>query len=74
MATKAPATKAPAAKAPATKGGAGVITRKRRNSLERKSLPKYLKALFSGSSRLQFKALLDAWKESRKKVPAREGR
>lgn len=72
MATKAPATKAPAAKAaaPASKGGA--INRKRRNSLERKCLPKHLKTLFAGSSRSQFKAVLSAWKDSRKKAPARE--
>jgi hypothetical protein len=65
------ATKAPAA-TPAAKGGTKTITRKRRNSLERKCLPKYLKTMFSGSTHAQFKSLLIAWKESRKKVSARD--
>lgn len=65
MATKAPA-KAAAPAAPSGKGK--TINRKRRNSLTRQSLPKYLKTLFSGSDPATFRSVLAAWKESRKKV------
>ena len=67
MAPKAPA-KAPAAAAPA-KGN--TVNRKRRNTLERRSLPKGLKSQFAGSSHGVFKLLLAAWKESRRKVGPR---
>ena len=66
MATKAPAK--PAVAAPAGKGGTKTITRKRRNSLERKSLPKFLKVTFLGSAHSTFKGVLAAWKESRRKT------
>lgn len=42
--------------------------RKRRNALERRSLPKDLKRQFMGAEKAIFKVLLDAWKDSRKKV------
>lgn len=72
MATKAPLkTPAPAA-ASSAKAGLKTITRKRRNSLMRKSLPKYLKVLFKGSDHMTFRAVLAAWQESRKKVSPRE--
>lgn len=64
MATKAPAkAAAPAAKNTKT------INRKKRNSLERKSLPKAIKRLFAGSDRTTFRTLLAAWKEARRKAP-----
>jgi hypothetical protein len=43
------------------------INRKRRNALERRSLPKDLKRQFLGADRATFKTLLAAWKDSRKK-------
>jgi hypothetical protein len=49
----------------AAKGGKN---RKRRNALERRSLPKDLKRQFMGTDKTLFKILLDAWKDSRKKV------
>lgn len=54
-----------AAAAPATKGGKN---RKRRNALERRSLPKEFKRQFMGADKAVFKFLLEAWKDSRKKV------
>lgn len=44
------------------------ISRKRRNALERKCLPKSLKRLFKGSDRPTFRTLLLAWQDSRKKT------
>lgn len=58
----------PAATAAATSAGHKVINRKRRNSLERKCLPKSFKNLFRGESRESFRSLLKAWQDSRKKV------
>lgn len=49
-----------------------VIVRKRRNSFERKCLPKALKNLFKGDSRAQFRSLLKAWQDSRKRVSAKD--
>ncbi len=50
--------------------GSRSINRTRRNSLERKSLPKYYKVLFRNDSS-EIKKLIDsAWKESRRKVKA----
>ena len=43
------------------------VNRKRRNALERKCLPKALKAQFSGSDRATFRMLLKAWQDSRRK-------
>lgn len=65
MATKAPAKGAPAA-APA-KSATKTINRNRRNSFMRKSLPKYLKTLYGGSSPSTFRSVFKAWQESRKK-------
>jgi hypothetical protein len=56
---------APAASA---KTGTSTINRKRRNALERKSLPKYLKVIFRTENKSTFKAILAAWKDGRKKV------
>jgi hypothetical protein len=63
MATKAPAKSAPAAP---VKGG-NAITRKRRNTLERKCLSKALKMQFTGASSSVMRLVLAAWKESRRK-------
>ena len=60
------ATKAPAKAAASGKGNA--IVRKRRNSLTRQSLPKYLKTIFAGGTPSIYRAVLVAWKDSRKKV------
>lgn len=65
MANK-PAAK-PAAAAPAA--AKSTVTRKRRNTLERKCLGKEFKRQFVGSSHGVFKLVLAAWKEARKKVP-----
>lgn len=46
----------------------GSISRKRRNSLERRCLPKDIKRQFMGSDRTMFKLVLAAWKDSRKKA------
>lgn len=43
------------------------ITRSRRNSMERKCLPKCYKTLFLGSNKTTFKMILEAWQDSRKK-------
>ncbi len=43
------------------------INRTRRNSLERKSLPKYYKVLFRNDPREIINTIDTAWKESRKK-------
>lgn len=66
MATKAPAKSAPAAAS--TKSATKTINRSKRNSFMRKSLPKYLKVLYGGSSPNMFRSVLKAWQESRKKA------
>lgn len=43
------------------------INRVKRNAMNRKSLPKSLKIQFAKNTRAQNRALLAAWKESRKK-------
>lgn len=50
-----------------TKTNLKSIKRVKRNAMERKSLPKSLKVLYMGSSRAEFKNILYAWVESRKK-------
>lgn len=50
------------------KSNAKTINRKRRNALERKSLPKSFKRLFRDEPRATYRTLLAAWQESRKKV------
>lgn len=62
------ATKAPAAKPAAPAKAGNVITRKRRNTLERKCLSKQFKVLFSGSSGAVYRNMLAAWKEARRKT------
>lgn len=52
----------------AAAAGGKVINRKKRNALERKSLPKNFKALFKGDTHATYRSLLKAWQESRKKV------
>ncbi len=59
------------AAAPAAGSGGKVIVRKRRNSFERKCLPKALKTLFKRDTPAQFRAIEKVWKESRKKVSAK---
>ena len=54
---------------PKGKGDKKTINRKRRNSLERKYLPKALKCLYIGSDHVTFRGILAAWKEGRKKAP-----
>jgi hypothetical protein len=63
-------TKAKAA-APQQTGGKQV-KRDRRNSFERKCLPKAYKRLFAGESRTVFKGLLSAWQETRKRVSVKD--
>lgn len=46
------------------------INRSRRNSLERKSLPKHYKVFFRNDPREIIKTIDTAWKESRKKSKA----
>lgn len=53
-----------------TKGDRKVIKRSRRNSFERKCLPKEFKTLFAGSDRETFRMLLKAWQEGRKRPSA----
>lgn len=53
--------------APKAAAAKSTINRKRRNALERRSLPKALKRQFHGMEKSVFKAVLAAWKESRKK-------
>lgn len=62
MATKGKQEAAPA------KSAGKKINRARRNSMMRKSLPKFLKTMFSGSDHSTFRSVEAAWKESRKKV------
>ena len=57
------------AAAPA-KGDRKTINRQRKNSFERKCLPKALKVLFKGSDKATYKLLLKAWQEGRKRQPA----
>jgi len=56
-----------APKAAPVKSGGKQINRTRRNSTERKCLPKALKVLFAGSPKPVMKAVYMAWVESRKK-------
>lgn len=56
----------------ATVDSGKTIQRKRRNSFQRKCLPKQYKVLFAGYSRLQFKELLLAWEDGRKRVHSKE--
>ena len=58
-------TKAPAKE---VKASTKTINRKRRNALERKSLPKSFKRLFRDADRATYKTLLAAWLEGRKKI------
>ena len=60
-------TQAPSAPA---KASTKTISRKRRNALERKCLPKSMKVLFANSGRETFRAVLKAWKDGRKKTTA----
>jgi len=55
-------------KAPAKEATKAGKNRKRRNALERRSLPKEFKRQFMGADKSVFKFLLAAWKDSRKKV------
>lgn len=64
MAAKPAAKTAAPAKAPTA-----TINRKRRNALERRSLPKQIKRMFLGATPEVYKLMLGAWKESRKKAP-----
>lgn len=59
--------KQPAASAPA-KSASKTISRTRRNSLMRKCLPKDYKRMLMTATKGERKAMLEAWKESRKKV------
>lgn len=60
MATKAKTTTT-------TKTKTSTINRSKNNSSTRKCLPKSFKILFSGAKSSEFKMILAAWKESRKK-------
>lgn len=53
--------------APAKDGGKS-ISRGRRNSFERKCLPKAYKVLFAGDGRAIMRGQLLAWQEGRKRV------
>lgn len=61
-----------AAGAAPAKANGKQINRKRRNSLERKCLPKALKVLFARSPGSVMKAVQQAWSEGRKKVRVEE--
>lgn len=56
--------------APAASGAAKKkINRVRRNAATRKCLPKALKIQFAKCTRAEFRSLLKAWQESRKRTP-----
>lgn len=55
------------ASAAAPKANGKSINRKRKNSFERKCLPKALKTLLAGSDHVTYRAYLQAWQESRKR-------
>lgn len=62
MSKQKAATPAPA------KSSTKTINRTRRNAATRKCLPKQYKILFAGSSRSEFRSILAAWQDGRKKV------